>query len=52
MVDTSEGIEGAACNTDSSETWANRDAMIAAVNEFCAGTMIEHSMRILLNPRH
>jgi hypothetical protein len=51
MDDTIEGIGGAACNTDSSETWAERDAMISAVNEFCAGT-IGLTMPISLCFRH
>jgi hypothetical protein len=37
MDGSSKKIEGAACSTDSSDTWANRDAMISAVNDFCAG---------------
>jgi hypothetical protein len=30
-------LPGAACNQDSSDTWAGRDAMTSAVKEFCAG---------------
>lgn len=30
-------LPGAACNQDSTDTWAGRDAMILAVKDFCAG---------------
>ena len=41
-------IGGPACKTGSSDTWANRDAMISAVNGFCAGkTDHLHRIRIV-----